>query len=231
MQGQFADHFRHISEVPSQHDHDEGTVKSIYGSTALILGLGNIGGEFAKRFKALGGHTIGVRRTDAQKPDFVDELYLMDKLEELLPRADVVALSLPETKETMKLIDAHKLARMKKGAILVNVGRGSAIDTDALRDALNSGHLSGAALDVTDPEPVPPDHPLWDTKNVLITPHISGGYNLPETYEKVFQLCADNLGRYFHECTEIRVAGAGSVHHFNRVNRHESFSISFIKSN
>jgi len=177
--------------------HDEGTVKSIYGSTALILGLGDIGGEFAKRFKALGGHTIGVRRTDAQKPDFVDELYLMDKLDELLPRADVVALSLPETKETIKLIDAHKLARMKKGSILVNVGRGSAIDTNALCDALNSGHLAGAALDVTDPEPVPPDHPLWDTKNVLITPHISGGYNLPETYEKVFQLCADNLGRYF----------------------------------
>ena len=175
---------------------DEGRVKSIYGSTALIIGLGDIGCEFAKRFKALGGHTIGVKRTDSQKPDFVDELFLMDKLADLLPRADVVTLSLPETKETHKFFDADKLKLMKKGSILINVGRGTAVDTDALCDALNTGHLSGAALDVTDPEPLPADHPLWDAKNILITPHVSGGLNLPETYERIIALCADNIGRY-----------------------------------
>lgn len=177
--------------------HDEGRVKSIFGSTALAVGLGDIGGEFAKRFRALGGSVIGMRRSNAEKPDYVDELYLMDRLDELLPRADVVALSLPETAQTRGLFGAERLARMKPGAVLINVGRGSAVDSSALCDALNAGRLGGAALDVTEPEPLPPEHPLWDARNALITPHVSGGYDLPETYERVFRLCTDNLGRYF----------------------------------
>ncbi len=176
---------------------NEGAVQSIYGSTALVIGLGDIGGEFSKRFRALGGKVIGVRRSNTDKPDYVDELYLMDQLDELLPRADVVTLSLPETPLTHKLFNKEKFARMKPGSILLNVGRGTAIDTDALCEALNSEHLGGAALDVTDPEPLPADHPLWNAKNVRITPHISGGYNLPETYERVFKICAGNLTRYF----------------------------------
>lgn len=178
---------------------NEGAVQSIYGSTALVIGLGDIGGEFSKRFRALGGKVIGVRRSNTDKPDYVDELYLMDQLDELLPRADVVTLSLPETPLTHKLFNKEKFARMKPGSILLNVGRGTAIDTDALCEALNSGHLGGAALDVTDPEPLPADHPLWNAKNVRITPHISGGYNLPETYERVFKICTGNLARYFRE--------------------------------
>lgn len=173
-----------------------GPTRSIYGSTALCVGLGDIGGEFAKRFRALGGHTVGVRRSDRNKPDFVDELYLMDELDDVLPRADVVTLSLPETPQTVNLFDRERLARMKPGAILINVGRGTAVDTDALCDALNSGHLGGAAVDVTNPEPLPPEHPLWCAKNMLITPHISGGFNLPETFERIFALCAENLKRY-----------------------------------
>jgi Phosphoglycerate dehydrogenase and related dehydrogenases len=175
---------------------NEGQIKSIYGSTALVIGLGNIGGEFAMRYRALGGKVIGMRRSNLAKPEYVDELYLMDKLDEVLPRADVVALSLPETPQTKKLFGKEKLALMKPGAVLLNVGRGSAVDSDALCEALNSGHLGGAALDVTDPEPLPAEHPLWNAKNALITPHISGGYNLPETYERVFRVCADNLRRY-----------------------------------
>lgn len=196
---------------------NRGTVKSIYASTALAVGLGDIGGEFAKRFRALGGHVIGVRRSNIIKPDFVDELYLMDKLDELLPRADVVALSLPETPATHKLFGKEKLALMKPDAVLLNVGRGQAIDTDALCDALNSGHLGGAVLDVTDPEPLPPEHPLWQAKNVLITPHISGGYNLPETYERVFKISVDNLGRYFHgeKLNNIVDFGTGYKKHDN----------------
>lgn len=175
-----------------------GSARSIYGSTALSVGLGDIGGEFAKRFKALGGHTIGVRRSDKNKPDFVDELYLMDELDDVLPRADVVALSLPETPQTVGLFNRERFARMKPGAVLINVGRGTAVDADALCEALNSGHLGGAAVDVTNPEPLPPEHPLWTAKNMLITPHISGGFNLPETFERILAICADNLKRYHH---------------------------------
>lgn len=174
-----------------------GPVKSIYGSTALVIGLGDIGGEFAKRYRALGGRVIGIRRSNTDKPDYVDELYLLDQLDNLLPRADVVALSLPETPETHKLFGQEKFHRMKPGALFLNVGRGGAVDTDALCGVLNSGHLGGAVLDVTDPEPLPSDHPIWDAKNVLITPHISGGYNLQETYERVFTVITENLRRYF----------------------------------
>ena len=85
--------------------HYEGPVKAVYNSTALIVGLGDIGGEFAKRLKALGAYTIGIRRSDANKPDYLDELHFMDELETLLPRADIVALSLPSTKLTNKIIN------------------------------------------------------------------------------------------------------------------------------
>jgi phosphoglycerate dehydrogenase-like enzyme len=178
------------------HWKDEGEIRSVYNSTILIVGLGDIGSEFAKRTKALGAYTIGVRRADTSKPDYIDELSLMDKLDTLLPRADVVALSLPNTSETRHLFTADRIAKIKKGAILINVGRGSAIDTDALCDALQSGHLSGAALDVTDPEPLPADHILWSIESAVITPHVSGGYHLKETFERIVRISAENLRRY-----------------------------------
>ena len=182
---------------------DEGEVKSIYGSTVLIIGLGDIGGEFAKRIKALGGYTIGVRRSDTNKPDYLDELYLMDKIDELLPRADVVALSLPNTKETYKMFSAEKFSKMKDGAVLLNVGRGTCIDTEALCDALESGKLMGSALDVTDPEPLPRDHRLWQIKNAVITPHISGDYHLKETHNRIVRIAIENL-KAFAENKEMR---------------------------
>ncbi|WP_313560116.1 D-2-hydroxyacid dehydrogenase [Ruminiclostridium cellobioparum] len=170
-----------------------GNVKGIFGSTALIVGLGDIGGEFASRLKALGAYTIGIRRTDSKKPDYLDELYLMDKLEDLLPRADIVALSLPETKLTNRVINKSTLQLFKKDAVLINVGRGSAIDTEALCDALENRQLLGAALDVTDPEPLPREHRLWKMKNAVITPHISGGFSLNETKERIVRIAAHNL--------------------------------------
>lgn len=175
---------------------DEGEVKSIYGCTALIIGLGDIGGEFAKRVKALGGYTIGVRRRDTNKPEYLDELYLMDKIDELLPRADVVALSLPGTKETYKLFSKERISKMKKDAVLLNVGRGTAIDTEALCDALEEGRLLGAALDVTDPEPLPENHRIWNIKNAIITPHISGDYHLKETHERIVRIAIHNFECY-----------------------------------
>lgn len=170
-----------------------GKVKGIFGSTALIVGLGDIGGEFAIRLKALGAYTIGIKRTDTSKPEYLDELHLMDKLEQLLPRADIVALSLPETKLTHKVINEAALKLLKKDAVLINVGRGSAVDTEALCDALESGQLLGAALDVTEPEPLPKEHRLWKMKNAIITPHISGGFSLNETRERIVRIAANNL--------------------------------------
>ncbi len=175
---------------------DEGGVRSIHGSTVLIVGLGDIGGEFAKRIKALGGYTIGVRRTNSAKPEYMDELYLIDELDTLLLRADVVALSLPGTEKTYRLLSAERLAKMKPGAVLINVGRGTVLDTDALCDALESGHIAGAALDVTDPEPLPADHRLWQIPNAIITPHISGGWHLPETFNRIVGISIENLRRF-----------------------------------
>lgn len=177
----------------------QGQVKSIYNSTALVVGLGDIGGEFAKRLKALGAYTIGIRRKDVNKPEYLDELHLMDKFEELLPRADIVALSLPGTKLTSKIINEITLKLMKPDAVLINVGRGTTIDTDALCDALENGHLLGAALDVTDPEPLPKEHRLWKIKNAIITPHVSGGFSLQETHDRIIRISANNLEAFLDD--------------------------------
>lgn len=176
-----------------------GQVKSIYNSTALIVGLGDIGGEFAKRLKSLGAYTIGIRRTNTNKPEYLDELHLMDKLENLLSRADIVALSLPGTKLTNKIINEKTLKLMKRGAVLVNVGRGSTVDTEALCDALESKHLLGAALDVTYPEPLPKEHRLWKIKNAIITPHVSGGFSLQETHDRIIRISANNLEAFLNK--------------------------------
>lgn len=170
--------------------------RHIPGTTALVVGLGNIGSEFARRYRAMGGHVIGVKRTAAPKPDYLDELITEDSLDEFLPRADVVTASLPSTPETRHLFDRQKFSRMKSGSVFVNVGRGDLVDTDALCEALQSGRLLGAALDVTDPEPLPENHPLWNLPNVFLTPHISGRWYVPDNLRGVFQIWTDNLGRY-----------------------------------
>ena len=175
---------------------DLGQVRSAWNSTVLVLGLGDIGGEFAKRAKALGARVIGVRRTGTDKPDFVDELIHTDKLDEYLPQADCVAITLPGTTATKGMFDAERMAKMKDGAILLNVGRGMIVDTDALCAALENGKLAGAGVDVTDPEPLPTDHPLWKMENAVITPHISGGYHLQETHDRIVRIMAENLKRF-----------------------------------
>ena len=183
----------------NQHAHlwrDEGAIRSIEGSTALILGAGNIGGDFARKLHALGAYTIGVRRASTKKDDYLDELWHMDAIDELLPRADIVAMALPGTPETKGILDARRIGLMKKTAILLNIGRGTAIDTEALCDALQEGRLGGAGLDVTDPEPLPKEHRLWDMPNAVVTPHISGFYHLRQTYERIVGICLENLTNY-----------------------------------
>jgi phosphoglycerate dehydrogenase-like enzyme len=145
--------------------------------------------------KGLGSHVIGVRRAGTDKPDFVDELFLSDQVDRLLPRADFLALFLPSTKETENLIDRRRLGLMKDDAYILNGGRGTAIDQDALCDLMEAGKFAGAGLDVTIPEPLPPSHRLWKTPRVLICPHIAG-ISLSVTLDNVVKIAARNISAY-----------------------------------
>lgn len=172
---------------------DRGEVRSVLGSKVLVVGMGDIGTHFAKLAHAFGAEVIGVRRRPGEPPEGVSRIATMEELNDLLPWADVVALSLPETKDTIGLIGSHRLMLMKPGSYLINVGRGSAVDQDALAKALRSGHLAGAHLDVTTPEPLPQDHPLWQVDNVFITPHVAGDFHLPLTLDLIYGMAAHNI--------------------------------------
>ena len=182
---------------------DRGSVTSIYGSTSLIIGFGDLGSELGIRLHALGSRVIGVRRTVQEKPDWLDGLYTMDAIDELLPKADIVALSVPSTKETYHLIDERRLNLMKDTAYLLNSGRGTAIDPKALEKALREGRIGGAAIDVTEPEPLPADDPLWDAPNLFITPHVSGGRHLNETTVRLYGILEENL-KHFSKGEELK---------------------------
>ena len=172
-----------------------GDVKTLMGATVLVLGAGDIGTEFAKRVKPFGSTVIGVRRTPGEVPSCYDEMYLTADIPALLPRADMIVMALPGTPETNHIIGAKEIALMKDDAILINVGRGSAIDPDALCAALDAGKFWGVGLDVTEPEPLPSGHKLWSYDRVMITPHCSGGLSLQETGMFIRGLFSDNLGR------------------------------------
>ncbi len=178
-------------------------VISVEGAVILVLGLGDIGRSYAGKMKALGASVIGVSRHPHEKPDCVDELVTIDQLEQVLPRADIIAMVLPGSAQTQKIMNDHTFSLMKKGVYLINDGRGSAIDQDALMRALDSGRVRAAALDVTDPEPLGKDHPLWKYPNVLITPHSAGWWQLPETLNRVVRICGENL-RAFSCGTEFQ---------------------------
>ena len=136
--------------------------RKIEGATVLVLGMGNIGTNYARQMKGLGCHVIGVRRNaDKPKPEYFDEQFALDDLDSVLPRADVVAMIVPGGDQTRGFIDSRRLSLMKDGAFLVNAGRGPSVDTEALIEALKSGKLAGAGLDVTSPEPLDKDNELW----------------------------------------------------------------------
>ena len=175
---------------------DEGQVTAIAGSRTLVLGLGSIGGDYARKMALLGSRVIGIRRTKAACPDYLEEIGTFEDIDRFLPEADIVAMALPNTPQTYHIMNEERLSGMKRGSILLNVGRGTAIDQDALVKVLRNGPLAGASIDVTDPEPLPADHPLWHCEDLLLTPHIAGDYHLQETLDQIVELFIDNLGRY-----------------------------------
>lgn len=172
----------------------EGRFIELSGSTCGVLGLGDIGSAVAKRAAAFGMRVLGARKNADRKSDLVDETYSIDQLDEMLGECDFVINTLPATTATTKLIDASRLRAMKRGSFLVNIGRGSTIDETALTEALQSGHLGGAGLDVFEEEPLSSASPLWEMENVIITPHV-GGLS-PRESERVADLFLDNLERY-----------------------------------
>lgn len=167
------------------------SAREIMGSTVGLLGLGNIGREVAQRARAFGCRVVGFRRRLEPVP-FVDAVL---PLEQVLAEADFLVMALPATPETYHLMDARRLAQMKPGAYLINAGRGSTVDEAALVDALRTGRLAGAALDVFEEEPLPAESPLWGMEEVIITPHASFVSPARNTDRRTEIFC-ENLKRY-----------------------------------
>ncbi len=165
----------------------------VSGKTLLVIGLGGIGTEVAERAAALGMRVIGTRNSSREGPSYVEYVGLSDELLDLVEQADVIVNALPLTDSTRNLLDTEFFAATRKGALFVNVGRGGTVDTDALTDAIRKGQIGGAGLDVTEPEPLPADHALWQLDNVIITPHVAsrGGER-----DRHFVLLKENLRRY-----------------------------------
>jgi phosphoglycerate dehydrogenase-like enzyme len=172
---------------------DTGVVH-LPAATALIVGIGGIGAETALKCAAFGMRVIGVdaRRTD--RPEGVGELHTPDKLDDLLPHADFVILTIPHTPETEGLMNADRFSRMKPSAFFINIGRGKTTRLDDLMAALTAGRLAGAGLDVFEEEPLPANHPLWSAPNVLLTPHTAGFG--PFLDDRRFEVIVENARRF-----------------------------------
>lgn len=169
------------------------SIRSVRGSEITILGTGNIGANVAERLRGMGAAKItGVNRSGRVQEAVWDEVCPFTELDQVLPQAEILVMALPSTPETIGILSRDRIALLPSDAYVINVGRGTAVDQEALIDALNSGRLAGAALDVMDPEPLPPDHPLWTAKNCILTPHVSGNMTLGYTCDlNVDMFCAD----------------------------------------
>ncbi|EMA63786.1 D-2-hydroxyacid dehydrogenase [Halorubrum kocurii] len=164
----------------------------VYGSTVAVVGLGAIGRAIVDRLESFDADTVGVRYSP-EKGGPTDEVYGFDRFHEAVADAEYVVLACPLTETTRGLVDADALKTMRADAVLVNIARGPIVDTDALVSSLRNSRIRGAALDVTDPEPLPEDHPLWGLGNVTITPHNAG--HTPHYYDRVADILAGNLDR------------------------------------
>ena len=169
-------------------------LRHVRGKTMLVVGLGGIGTEVAERAHALGMRIIATRNTSREGPSFVSYVGLPDEMLQLAREADVVVNATPLTPQTTGMFDAKFFAAMQPDAIFINVARGKSVVTEDLIAALKSGRIAGAGLDVTEPEPLPPDHPLWSAPNVLITPHIAPMFSLKG--ENQWVILKENIRRY-----------------------------------
>lgn len=164
------------------------------GKTLLVVGLGGIGTEVARLGHAMGMTVLATRNSSRNGPPFVSYVGLADELLALTERADIVVNAVPLTPTTTGMFDEAFFSTMKPGSYFINVGRGRSVVTEDLMSALRDGRLAGAGLDVTDPEPLPPDHPLWRMPGVIITPHIAAGSDLRS--ERLWIVMRENLRRY-----------------------------------
>ena len=175
--------------------HGQFKAEYLMGKTIGIIGLGGIGGEVAKRAPTFGMRVVATRAHPGRpKPEYVDQVWGPEGLDELLRISDIVVNCTPETPRTRKLIGRRELALMKRTARLINIGRGAVVDLTALTEALQSGAIAGAGLDVYEIEPLPADHPLWGLQTAILTPHMASVTDIyPARRVEVF---LDNLGRY-----------------------------------
>jgi phosphoglycerate dehydrogenase-like enzyme len=187
----------YMASASRHHWQEAVPVRSLSGSRITVLGTGDIGTSFARRAKALGAsHITGVRRTLRPADPAFDAVTTFEGLNAALPHTDILVSALPHTPETTGVLSRERISLLPSEAILINVGRGSAVDQDALLDALNTGRLAGAALDVMVPEPLPEDHPLWSAPNLIITPHMSGNMSLGQTCDIDVDMFCSDLERF-----------------------------------
>lgn len=174
--------------------------KQLEDCTLLILGAGDIGTTLASWMRPMVNRIIGVRRVARAYPDCYDRMVTLEDLDKVLPEADIILCALPHTRETIHLLNEERLRRMKEDAVLVNGGRGSLIDQEALCKLLQEGRFWGVGLEVTSPEPLPADHPLWDQPRVIITPHAAGNSFAPDSplVKKIWKYIIPNVCRYLH---------------------------------
>lgn len=172
------------------------SIRSIRDNTFTILGTGDIGVNVADRLHGMGAARItGLSRSGRAREGF-DEVLPIARLDEVLPQARNLIMALPGTAETYHILNRARIALLPRGAYVVNVGRGAAVEQEPLAEALNAGRLGGAALDVMDPEPLPGDHPLWTARNIILTPHVSGNMTLGYTCDRNVEMFCEDLGNY-----------------------------------
>ena len=171
-------------------------IRSIRDNEFTILGTGNIGVNVAERVRGMGAaKVIGLSRSGKPHPAF-DEVHPIADLDKVLPDTKILVMALPGTAETIHILDRVRIALLPKDAYVINVGRGTAVEQEPLIEALNSGRIAGAALDVMDPEPLPADHPLWSAKNLILTPHVSGNMTLGYTCDTNVAMFCEDLKNY-----------------------------------
>ena len=171
-------------------------IRSIRDNEFTILGTGNIGVNVAERVRGMGAaKVIGLSRSGKPHPAF-DEVHPIADLDKVLPDTKILVMALPGTAETIHILNRARIALLPKDAYVINVGRGTAVEQEPLIEALNSGRIAGAALDVMDPEPLPADHPLWSAKNLILTPHVSGNMTLGYTCDTNVAMFCEDLKNY-----------------------------------